>query len=137
MNKKHITPEIIELSKKIAEYWRMEIYKGCWVINKKGVYGVVILSQGDAVAVHAEADYVRYEEWNLKKKVTPIPSISDCLEKLRERPGFMSGYYKKKDFDNSLLNIFKNYIKGRFIVEEVHYWLLSALLRVLEKGEKQ
>jgi hypothetical protein len=68
-------------------------------------------------------------------KITPIPSISDCLEKLGERNEWMPDYYNKKDFNRSLLNIFKNYIEGKFTTTEVHYWLLSALLGVLRDAE--
>ena len=68
-------------------------------------------------------------------EIIPIPSISDCLEKLRGRDEWIPDYYNKKHFNRSLLNIFKNYIEGKFTVIKVHYWLLSALLEILKEAK--
>ena len=65
MKQSDITSEIIALSRKIAEYWRMEIYKGCWYCDI------------DILCLWHE----NYEP-DFPDEVFPIPSISDCLEKL-------------------------------------------------------
>ncbi len=140
MEESQITPEVIKLSKQIVEHWRIEIYGGCWLTkdSKSALKTLALVTGTDKWRIYF------YElNWgntsNHKNKMDewfPIPSISDCLEKLRERSEFMPDYYNKKHFDRSLLNIFKNYIKGEFTVEKVHYWLLSALLEVLKSAGK-
>ncbi len=122
MKESDITQPVIDKCKQITELWRMEIYKGCWVEINTNVY---LVNRAES-KIYQTGNTI----WN-KKDGIPIPSISDCLEKLQERQEIMPEYYNKKHFDRSLLNIFKNYIKGEFTVEKVHYWLLTALLEVL------
>ena len=74
MKEKDITPEVIKLSKEIAELYRMEIYKGCWVgwSSDDGL---------DLVTTELGVAFLNKSE---KRLWFPIPLISDCLEKLRE-----------------------------------------------------
>ena len=85
MRKADITTPIIEKCEQLAKHWRMEIYEGCWVevtIGRKTVCHTVgyigedalyRVNTGLALFHVARAD-----------ELLPIPSISDCLEKLRE-----------------------------------------------------
>ena len=134
MKEQNITLKIKELAREIAEYWRMPIYEGCWAHlpdkwNKRDFENLVLVQNKESVR-NIKREMRRKESYH---HWIPIPDIGDCLEKLRERQGFMPEYYKKKDFNRSLMNIFKNYIEGQFTVEEAHYWLLSALLAVLKE----
>jgi len=67
MKQSDITPEAIRLSKEIAKYWRMEIYEGCWFWDAEVGYLFMVHEVFDSTWVDDEY---------------PIPSISDCLEKL-------------------------------------------------------
>lgn len=120
MKESDITQPVIDKCKQIAKLWGMEIYEGCWCILR---WQEPFLIVDELLA-----------QWADEQGAIPIPSISDCLEKLGERQKFMPDYYNKKDFDRSLLNIFKYYIKGELTVEKVHCWLLTALLEVLKNG---
>ena len=75
MRKEEITQEIIEKAKELAEYWRMEIYEGCWVYDK--LDNVLDLVFGGR-KYWFDRGFLKTETF------IPIPSISDCLEKLRE-----------------------------------------------------
>ena len=124
MNKKHITPEIIKLSKEIAKYWRMEIYEGCWVLQG-GLVKLVYQKLGQFTRVIIECEKRDVLEGNL----IPIPSISDCLEKL-------SGI--TTSIEKELLGLVTNLWRGYHTnIIEFHETLLSALLEVLKNGEKQ
>lgn len=107
MKESDITPEIIAKAKEIAEHWRMEIYEGCYfavesskkddwegidakiftppeIYMTKNIgggryYGYASPENGcGSVFSEDPHDYCLPDKW------FPIPSISDCLEKLRE-----------------------------------------------------
>ena len=122
MKKSDITKDVKRLSVEIFEYWEMELYHGGWFLLK----GIPLLCAYCNKGWH---------ERN-RKDIIPVPGIRDCLNKLRDRKDIHPDYINTKDFDRSLLNIFKGYIDGRFTEKEVHYWLLSALLEVLKLGEE-
>ena len=123
MKQSDITPEIIALSRKIAEYWRMEIYKGCWYCDI------------DILCLWHE----NYEP-DFPDEVFPIPSISDCLEKLRalNLRVYISGlHYKYPVNDEKWYSVSIHRLPyGEEIVficiENFHEALLQALLAVLE-----
>ena len=52
MNQQQITDEVKRLAKKIVEYWRVEIYEGCWVLRKSLADGNVGF-QGNSEGVWA------------------------------------------------------------------------------------
>lgn len=120
MKRSDITPKIIELSKEIAKYWKMEIYEGCWIYVAHEMFLIKIPS------------IIKERNWNF----IPIPSIADCLRKLRklEQEGtIQKGKTKHDEATNPLLD----YILGMTSLTELHEVLLFALLEVLkkEKGE--
>ena len=111
MKESDITPEVIKLSKEITRFWMMVSYEGGWVyypaLKKLMLYKTY---QG------------RVETW------FPIPSISDCLEKLREKYKLLPQNWKD-DLDEGFYNVLNYYIS----ISKFHEWLLSALLEVLKK----
>jgi hypothetical protein len=127
MKKSDITQPVIDKCKQIAEYWRMEIYEGCWYVD---------------------IDLVRL--WQLKEipsfpsEVFSIPSISDCLEKLREGRWIAFhvywGIFAKKFVveiqhyppTGTTSMIIK---KHQHTSESLHEALLSALLEVLKEAK--
>lgn len=129
MREKDITPEIIKLSKEIAEIWRMEIYEGCWIVTEEHPkWARLVTGASDnkcrVLAVHYYTD-----------DCIPIPSISDCLEKVAEYAAenitifidasmiwfvTLDMYTKKKKTNES---------------KSLHEALLSALLAVLKEGK--
>ncbi len=74
MKESDITQPVIDKCKQIAEYWRMEIYEGCWIV----------LWNGQIKLIDCESKEDLDEDGYSDKDLTPIPSISDCLEKLDE-----------------------------------------------------
>lgn len=85
MKESDITSEIIVKAKEIVKYWRMEIYEGCWVVNQSKTWREVssikkeaVIRDEGAVLIYTKSQIRNYE------LAVPIPSISDCLEKLRE-----------------------------------------------------
>jgi len=123
MKKQDITPKIINLAKRIAKYWRMEIYEGCWLfdVQNQRLTLAQISSQADA----KELGFI------------PIPSISDCLKKLRELE--LRYIFHKYNLRKVSVSIIDN--KARTILFQsrknfpiLHEALLNALLNVLKKG---
>jgi len=135
MKKQSITKEVIRLARKIAEYWRMEIYEGCWVYIRKKLR--IIRN------VYLDLGYYftgRDEQWTIKSGL-PIPTISDCEQKLVElgyefmnlmRRPFKDPWMVKvwdaesHDLDADTIKRWDN--KG----ETLHEALLSTLLEVLK-----
>ena len=121
MKKSDITPEIIEKSKEFAKYGEPELYVGCWIWEERT--GLSLISDNPQ-------NY-------LNPNNIPIPSISDCLEKLRELS--ISIHLS----DTARVNIEDvEYFNGSYVVRGINfkkYWflnnpheaLLSALLEVL------
>ena len=83
MKQSDITPESIKLSKQIAEFWRMEIYEGCWVSKK-----VRKLVTKDEKIICKEIWKTRLYNGRTtiikEGECFPIPSISDVLTRLQE-----------------------------------------------------
>jgi len=77
MKESDIVPKVVELAKEVAKYWKMEIYEGCWV---KMVDGLLLVKEKQNIK-NLKQEKKRKESWH---QWFPIPSISDCLEKLRE-----------------------------------------------------
>ena len=142
MKQSDITPEVIRLSKEIAKHWRMDIYKGCWVyedwdkIDEQTDVGLVQWADG-------EMFYTTGSKMDNKKDgVTPIPSISDCLEKLRELGWYVETMHNRLFFTNTQDHRWDVEIameEGKFFNDTVtqgktlHEALLSALLEVVDK----
>ena len=126
MREKDITPEVIRLSKKIAELWRMEIVKGVWYIDD--VDDTPFLAAG-----------------NYSPIFLPIPSISDCEQKLVEL-GYESINLLRRPFklpwmidvwDKESHDLDADTIKtGENEDETLHGALLSVLLKALSKEGK-
>lgn len=143
MKQSDITPEVIRLSKELAEHWRMEIYEGCWI------------ARGMGRDLSGEYYYKAYQvTWLLHKgfqiidtvhglqeapiKYIPIPSISDCLKKLRE----FSDYWRKLEEvegNTEVTHLVTHFLCGygftktQLALQELHKDLLSALLEVLKE----
>lgn len=111
MKKSDITKEVIRLSKEIAEVWRMEIYKGCWIITPKRLLYLVTNDH--------ELDWMSKEGYIH----TPIPDIADCLRKLREYA---------EDCKWEIREFIFEWLDGKSPISELHELLLSALLEVLK-----
>jgi hypothetical protein len=117
MRKEQITPEVIELSKKIAEKWRMDIYPGCWYCYTN--YSPEdFIRQYPADKIYPMGDFDR---------ITPIPSIADCLQELK-------GKFRKLTICNDGKCEIEYLLSdgSYYCVENTpHEALLSALLEVL------
>lgn len=131
MKRSDITPEIIRLSKEIAKYWRMEIYEGCWVrvANKTRM----VIGVQDEFYYTQDSFNWGHPQWTIKAGF-PIPSISDCLEKLMEL-GIDS--YEWVALKNGRWEVFtyENDVCVHRKASSFHEALLSALLEVLRGGE--
>ena len=114
MREKDITPEVIRLSKAIAELWRMKIYVGCWVITLREV---VYLIKSES-----EIEWIEEDHGGI-----PIPSISDCLEKLKELDSEWRTHQLVAVFDGLLTY-------DIMTIQIFHEALLSALLEVLRNN---
>jgi len=78
MKEQDITPKVIELAKEIARHWRMEIYRGCWILTPDEF---LLFEPRD---MFLDGVALRFTNGNYSKEWFSVPSISDCLEKLRE-----------------------------------------------------
>ena len=140
MRKSDIIEKVIELSKKIAEHWRMEIYVGGWIcliqikrgkqkFNPELVDGKIFWIDKDTRQLY----WGSFGEIH-KKEYIPIPSISDCLDKLREL-GYFIRIQDQPDFYE--VGIWKD-VEDENIAggasPNIHEALLSALLEVLKSG---
>ena len=131
MKQSNISPKIIELSKKISKYFRMEIYEGCWVWDEYGDPQIKLLTQD-------EMAYLR--TWSNEKYWFPIPSISDVLKKLDDL-GFMWNFQRtdKGDYQFHIYPlptwVVPRYRKNYFETKDKHETVLLALLEVLRKKE--
>ena len=123
MKESQITPRVIKLSKEIAGHWRMEAYEGCWLFYVQNQQ--LTLAQISTQADVKELGFI------------PIPSISDCLEKLRElkwcieiswimEPRVRLDYVQPKEESKTI----------KTTGDTLHEALLSALLEVLRKEKK-
>ena len=134
MKKQSITKEVIRLARKIAEYWRMEIYEGCWVLRRGEVPDNPVLVDKEIINLLNDVGYG-------DEDITIIPSISDCEQKLVElgyefmnlmRRPFKDPWMVKvwdaesHDLDADTIKRWDN--KG----ETLHEALLSTLLEVLK-----
>jgi len=128
MKEQDITPKVIELARKITKHWRMEIYEGCWVF----------LRWPTPFLVRDEHSV----EWAIEQNAIPIPSISDCLEKLLElgyesmnlqrRPlqfPWMTDIWDKESHDLEADTI----KRWRNKDETLHEVLFSVLLKALKE----
>ena len=144
MRKSDIIEKVIELSKKIAEHWRMEIYVGGWIcliqikrgkqkFNPELVDGKIFWIDKDTRQLY----WGSFGEIH-KKEYIPIPSISDCLALLTPR-------FNEIALDYSVDNVIDEkhwYVgcvkKGEYVPhiemsnESLHLALLSALLEAVE-----
>lgn len=129
MKESDITPKVIELAKEIVKYWRMEIYEGCWITRAEasGHETTLITARKlDEIEHYGFGAYINVGFF-------PVPSISDCLEKLRE----LQYYVQWNDnLDFYEVFIWKNLddvpksIKCKW---KLHEALLAALLEVLKE----
>ena len=110
MKESDITQPVIDKCKQISEHWRMEIYVGCWIICSYLKMDVVVLHHGVSI---------------YKGELIPIPSISDCLEKLRELRALSA-------FGGGATKAITAFLMGQITITKLHESLLSALLEVLK-----
>lgn len=147
MKESDITSEIIVKAKEIASLWRAEIYVGMGVaifnastsmLTEVGII-MELDKKDERIWVGKESKESWYYWNNLEGGwLIPIPSISDCLEKLIEL-GF------KVDIETQALNQKKHWgVKtwGHYSKKARWFYskglleaLLSALLEALEKQE--
>ena len=135
MKESDITQPVIEKCKEIAKHWRMEIYVGCWIcliqikrgkkkFNPELVDGKIFWIDKDTRQLY----WGSFGEIH-KKEYIPIPSISDCLEKLRElevEPDISI------DANGSTYLQYDDPLK-MYLYDSCHEALLSALLEVVKK----
>ena len=134
MKQSDITPKIIELSKQIAEYWKMEIYEGCWVnISRDDTQKIVLATKVNCLGFYWRSPDMNDFRFFACPEDFPIPSISDALEKLRELDWCIEMTYICEP------KIELNYVKGGERFKQIkaegntlHEALLSALLEVLK-----
>jgi len=122
MKKSDITQPIIDKCKQLAEHWRMEIYVGCWIVTNFGTK-LIIKHPTEIPHFRNRGDF------------TPIPSIWDCLEKLREL-GFKAIIHFDYPGDEPMVDAFwfraiPPLLKSHKKSPSFHEALLSALLEVL------
>ena len=134
MEESDITQPVIDKCKQITEYWRMEIYEGCWVISQrkewKNVSDIEMKADitDDSIVLIDNVSKVQIPSLTI-----PIPSISDCLEKLRE---LNYKYGIEYDHDGHWIHIHggkEEWYSANFDHQDAHIALLSALLEVLRK----
>ena len=144
MKQSDITPGVIELSKELAEHWRMEIYRGCWIIckdtNRPYLIEVVEewenkdisydLSEGDGITTEPISSFKEH----IDEFFIPIPSISDCLDKLREL-GFKVRISEIRSDRPHVCKLYDldGFSVATFTRNSTHEALLSALLEVVKK----
>ena len=126
MKHETITPKIIELAKKIAELWRMEIRRGVWIIDDDGKEALITRIYNDGKVMADYGDYTRYFTKD-NPKIFPIPDIGDCLGRLEE--------HSISARRRTLIPYFNSYAFGEIKTIEFHESLLSALLAVLKEGK--
>jgi len=130
MKRENITPKIIELAREIAEYWRMEIYVGCWILDG-GMIKLVFLKRGQFIYVIVGEE----KRMTVSGNVIPIPSISDCLEKLRELK--LRYIFHAWELDEILVSLISDedstVIIDQLKSDNLYEALLSALLEVLKE----
>ena len=147
MKQSDITPEIIALSKRIAEKWRMGVHKGSWWQRTAENYPDELILIPDEGSAELFNDISKHER--LHHHGFPIPSISDCLEKLMEfnfnAYDWSSRICKKRKLS---LTIFRDNfyecddgeLVNHFLEFEgttLHEALLEALLTVLEGSHEE
>ena len=136
MKESDITPKIIEKSKELAEYWRMELAYGSWVAVHFSKLGLAPLLFDGEWSSGVPSDSLYHEktmELFQKDKWFPIPSISDCLEKLMELR--LRYIFHAWELDEILVSLIDDE-KGDVTVDQMkattlHEALLSALLEVV------
>lgn len=149
MNRNDITEKIIELSRKIAELWRMDIYRGCWIVCKDTgkLFLVEVVEEwkdGDVSYDLSEGDGIQTEPIaSFKEHVDnffiPIPTIHDVLRKLRELKFNydIASYRTRKIISLAIYNP-NSFANGmQFESESLREVLLTALLQVLESREEE
>ena len=137
MREKDITKEVIRLSKEIAEHWRMEIYVGCWIcliqikrgkkkFNPELVDGKIFWIDKDTKQLY----WGSFGE--IHKEDIPIPSISDCLEKIREL-GYCMRLEDQPDFyEFGIWDDVEYAPIATGADQNLHQCILSALLEVVK-----
>ena len=143
MKQSDITERIIELSREIAKYWRMEIYEGCWIYDEVEerlvLFGkdtqLILNGKLLTYSLLIKSDTTKELAQVTSGKFFPIPSISDALGKLRELDWCIEMTYICEP------KIELNYVKGGERFKQIkaegntlHETLLSALLKMM-KGE--
>jgi len=143
MKKQDITPKIINLAKRIAKYWRMEIYRGCWI--KIGGEAQLITSTCDDY-FFTGCNCFKNRWTNRKGSGVPVPSISDVLLKLDElnmiiyNLGQWEQGIDHRDLSDAWIVVIRKRYRDKSSEVEIkapslHEALLAALLEVLEKEE--
>lgn len=166
MKKQDITPKVIKLAKKIANHWRMEIYEGCWfavVSSKKDDWEGIDAKTYEKPLIYLAMNlnvgrYYGYADpfggcgnvfsedphnYCLPNEWYPIPSILDCLEKLRGLLFYgglwMCGDYVEARFKKTIINKDDKdvgkiiYISPRMHLKSPLVVLFSALLEALKE----
>jgi hypothetical protein len=143
MKESEITPEIIQLSKEVAEYWRMEIEPGHWVYLECPDTDTVLWLVGATDIfkereLELESHGTRECAYIMPEEATLIPSISDCLEKLEGLFGIIQiaiNYPKK----GGAVIVFDDDCEGMhgFFGDTLHEALLSTLLEILKQNKSE
>ena len=84
MQEKDITTPIIDKCKELAKHWRMEIYEGCWVHLEEWEEKIFLVTEVNGEDIEVSGFHWISTRGFFSGEDFPIPSISDCLEKLRE-----------------------------------------------------
>lgn len=141
MKEKDITKEVIKLSKEIADSWRVEIEKFGWFSlncdpSPFNLDNYTFWKEGECIyqSTHDLLDPNQVTIYT-KREWFPIPSISDCLEKLRELGwrNYQFSFAEDGKIEMHILHIpFTFRAEEEIIVQGTPLEaLLSALLKVL------
>jgi len=141
MKESDITTPVIDKCKQLAEHWRMEIYEGCWVSVEHMGSTLELIIGSDKPRADGKDNRDLFSGGNC----IPIPTFSDCLDKLRElgcpleikpikvqkwkwRLTWGEPYKIKKPWGG---------ITNCKDISALHEALLSALLEVLKSGVEE
>ena len=126
MKASSITPKIIDLSKRIAEKWRMEIYPGAWYCYTNYV-------DENQLNIYPLNEIYPMPEYD---RITPIPSIEDVLEKLRGLGWCIELYWVMEAVvDLVYMKAGEPHRRVKTRSDNLHEALLEALLEALEEKE--
>jgi hypothetical protein len=135
MRQSEITPKIVEISKKIAEKWRMEIYEGCWIYDDANdelfmtVGQYMIDKKIEYDGKFQKPNHITFSDpSSIMRKCIPIPSLSDALDAIYDRSCPFGTFI-------TLEKRFNDWTHGIITTQELHEAVLEALLEVLKEDK--